>query len=111
MSEVALSEALSSHYDISVLNEPFLLACSRLSKNEELAAIVADEEKLKAYLPGRSIIDPILDFDVKFPTPAYFCLYLKGVAATSLFHLFKPEGPSGRSPLNRRQGDLSNTRA
>ena len=79
MSEVALSEALSSHYDISVLNEPFLLACSRLSKNDELAAIVADEEKLKAYLPGRSIIDPILDFDVKFPTPAYFVSTLKAL--------------------------------
>ena len=40
MSEVALEEALATHYDISVLNEPFLLACSRLTKNEELAAIV-----------------------------------------------------------------------
>ena len=79
MSEVTLEEALSSHYDISVLNEPFLLACSRLSKNEELVAIASDDEKMKAYLPGRSIIDPVLDFDVKFPTPAYFVATLRAL--------------------------------
>ena len=37
----------------------------------------ADDEKLKAYLPGRSVIDPIIDFGVKFPTPAYFVSTLK----------------------------------
>ena len=38
-----LFDALRYHYDVSVLTEPFLMACARLTKNSELQAIVADE--------------------------------------------------------------------
>ena len=76
-SEGSLYDALRFHYDISVLTGPFLVACARLTKDEELAAIVADEEKVKAYLPGRGLIDPILDFGVKFPTTEYLIAPLK----------------------------------
>ncbi|HAV13376.1 MAG TPA: sulfite reductase subunit alpha [Opitutae bacterium] len=74
-----LFEALRFHYDVSVLTEPFLLACGRLTKNEELRAILADDEQRKAYLSGRGLVDPIVDFDVKFPTTEYLVAPLKAL--------------------------------
>jgi sulfite reductase (NADPH) flavoprotein alpha-component len=75
--DAQLIDALRFHYDISVLTEPFLLACGRLSKNAELRAIVADEAKRKAYIAGRGLVDPIVDFEVKFPTTEYLVAPLK----------------------------------
>lgn len=72
-----LFDALRYHYDVSVLTEPFLLACARLSKDAELKEIVADEAKRKAYLAGRSLVDPIVDYSVKFPTTEYLVAPLK----------------------------------
>lgn len=74
-------DALRFHYDISVLTEPFLLACSRLTNNTELREIVADEAKRKAYIAGRGLVDPIIDFDVKFPTTEYLVAPLKQLSA------------------------------
>lgn len=76
-SEGTLYDALRHYYDIGVLTEAFLIACSRLTKNEELAAIVSDEAKIKDYLPGRGLVDPIVDFGVKFPTTEYLIAPLK----------------------------------
>ncbi|MEM8867866.1 MAG: sulfite reductase subunit alpha, partial [Verrucomicrobiota bacterium] len=75
--EGPLFDALRYHYDISILTEAFLLACARLTKNEELAEIVADEAMVKEYLSGRGLVDPIVDFDVKFPTTEYLIAPLK----------------------------------
>ncbi len=76
-STVNLMEALRFHYDICGLPEAFLKACARLTKNEELQAIVADETQIKAYSNGRGVVDPIVDFEVKFPTAEYFVASLK----------------------------------
>jgi len=76
-SEGPLFDALRYHYDIGILTEPFLRACARLSKHEELQGMVADEEQLKAYLPGRGLVDPIVDFGIKFPTTEYLIAPLK----------------------------------
>jgi len=76
-----LFDALRFHYDVSVLTEPFLLACARLTKNEELKSIVQDEAKLKSYLVGRGLVDPIVDFEVKFPTTEYLVAPLKQLNA------------------------------
>jgi sulfite reductase (NADPH) flavoprotein alpha-component len=70
-------DALRFHYDVSVLTEPFLLACSRLTKHAELRAIVADDATRKAYIAGRGLVDPIVEFDVKFPTTEYLVAPLK----------------------------------
>ena len=75
--DAQLFEALRFHYDVSVLSEPFLIACARLTKNAELQSIVADEAKRKAYIAGRGLVDPIVDFDVKFPTTEYLVAPLK----------------------------------
>lgn len=74
-----LFDALRYHYDISVLTEPFLLACARLTRNESLQAIVADESGRKAYLEGRGLVDPITDFGVKFPTTEYLVAPLRAL--------------------------------
>lgn len=76
-----LFDALRFHYDVSVLTEPFLLACGRLTKNPELQEIVGDEAKRKAYIAGRGLVDPIADFDVKFPTTEYLVAPLKQLNA------------------------------
>jgi sulfite reductase (NADPH) flavoprotein alpha-component len=76
-----LFEALRFHYDVSVLTVPFLMACARLSKHPELKAIAADEAKCKAYIVGRGLVDPIVDFDVKFPTTEYLVAPLKALNA------------------------------
>lgn len=79
--DLQLFEALRFHYDISVLTSPFLLACARLSQNPELKEIAADEAKRKAYMVGRGLVDPIVDFDVKFPTTEYLVAPLKSLSA------------------------------
>ncbi len=76
-SEGPLFEALRHHYDISVLTESFLRACARLSTHPDLRAIVADEARLADYLPGRGLVDPIIDHGVKFPTTEYLIAPLK----------------------------------
>jgi sulfite reductase (NADPH) flavoprotein alpha-component len=74
-----LFDALRFHYDVSVLTSPFLLACARLTKSAELQEIVADEATIKAYIAGRGLVDPIVDFDVKFPTTEYLIAPLKAL--------------------------------
>ena len=76
-----LFEALRFHYDVSVLTIPFLMACARLSQHLELKAIAADEAKSKAYIAGRGLVDPIVDFEVKFPTTEYLVAPLKALNA------------------------------
>jgi sulfite reductase (NADPH) flavoprotein alpha-component len=79
MEDQQLFDALRYHYDVSLLTEAFLLACARLTKHPELKAIIADETKRKAYMAGRSLVDPILDFEVKFPTTEYLVAPLKAL--------------------------------
>ncbi|MGJ8640425.1 MAG: diflavin oxidoreductase [Opitutaceae bacterium] len=74
-----LFDALRFHYDVSVLTEPFLIACGRLTKNPELKEIIADDEKRKRYISGRGLVDPIVDFGVKFPTTEYLVAPLKSL--------------------------------
>ncbi|MGB0334592.1 MAG: diflavin oxidoreductase [Opitutales bacterium] len=77
--DLPVFEALRFHYDVSVLTEAFLLACARLTKNEELHSIVSDESKREEYLSGRGLVDPIIDFGVKFPTTEYLVAPLKSL--------------------------------
>ncbi|RXT07894.1 assimilatory sulfite reductase (NADPH) flavoprotein subunit [Ammoniphilus sp. CFH 90114] len=60
----ALKEALTSHFEITVLTKPLLQqAASFLSKDEAKELIAAgNEDKLKAYLQGRDLLDLIRDY-------------------------------------------------
>lgn len=72
-----LFEALKESYDISTLTPAFVLACARLTKSPELKDIVSDDAKIAAYIEGRQLIDPIVDFGVIFPTTEYLVAPLK----------------------------------
>ncbi|MDQ0220517.1 assimilatory sulfite reductase (NADPH) flavoprotein subunit [Peribacillus cavernae] len=59
-----LKEALISHFEITVLTKPFLEKAVQLSTNEDLRELLSpgNEEKLKAYLEGRDLLDLVRDF-------------------------------------------------
>lgn len=59
-----LKEALLSHFEITVLTKPLLEKAAQFSANEELRELLSpgNEEKLKAYLEGRDLLDLIRGF-------------------------------------------------
>jgi sulfite reductase (NADPH) flavoprotein alpha-component len=59
-----LKEALISNFEITNLTKPLLEQASQLIKNEELQELLSpgNEEKVKAYLDGRDLLDLIKDF-------------------------------------------------
>ncbi|WP_144493321.1 assimilatory sulfite reductase (NADPH) flavoprotein subunit [Bacillus pumilus] len=59
-----LKEALTSHFEITVLTKPLLQKLADLTKNEALHALLKEgnEEKLKAYIAGRDLVDASRDF-------------------------------------------------
>ncbi|UPT59129.1 assimilatory sulfite reductase (NADPH) flavoprotein subunit [Geobacillus thermoleovorans] len=60
----SLREALTSHFEITVLTKALLQKLATLSKNSELQALVApgNEAKLKEYAKGRDLLDAFRDF-------------------------------------------------
>ncbi|MEW9670142.1 assimilatory sulfite reductase (NADPH) flavoprotein subunit [Ammoniphilus sp. 3BR4] len=61
---LSLKEALLSHFEITVLTKPLLQQAAELSKNEDLRELLSpgNEERVKAYLAGRDLIDLVRDF-------------------------------------------------
>jgi sulfite reductase (NADPH) flavoprotein alpha-component len=59
-----LKEALISHFEITVLTKPLLEQAAQLSANEDLRELLSpgNEEKVKAYLEGRDLLDLVRDF-------------------------------------------------
>lgn len=59
-----LKEAFTSYYEITLLTKPFLKKVAELSNNESVKELVApgNEEKVKAYIDGRDLVDLIRDF-------------------------------------------------
>jgi sulfite reductase (NADPH) flavoprotein alpha-component len=57
---IALSEVLTQHKEITVLNRPFLEAVA--PEHENLQRIVADRDKLAEYFNTRQLIDVIGDY-------------------------------------------------
>ncbi len=59
-----LKEALISYYEITVLTKPLLEKVVQLTANEDLREFLSpgNEEKVKAYLEGRDLLDLIRDF-------------------------------------------------
>ncbi|GGH77823.1 sulfite reductase (NADPH) flavoprotein alpha-component [Pullulanibacillus pueri] len=62
--EVPLRIALLSHYEITILTKPLMEKAAQLSSNGQLKALVApgNEEKLKAYIDGRDLLDLLHDY-------------------------------------------------
>ncbi|MCY8506762.1 assimilatory sulfite reductase (NADPH) flavoprotein subunit [Bacillus atrophaeus] len=59
-----LKEALISHFEITVLTKPLLQQAAQLSAGEDLRELLSpgNEEKAKAYLEGRDVLDLVRDF-------------------------------------------------
>ncbi|WP_189027617.1 assimilatory sulfite reductase (NADPH) flavoprotein subunit [Paenibacillus albidus] len=62
--EGPLHEALSHHYEITVLTKPLLEQAAPLSSNGKLSELLAPErqQELKDYIQGRDLLDLIQDF-------------------------------------------------
>lgn len=60
----SLRDALLSYYEITVLTKPLLVKVGQLSANEKLNELLSagNEEKVKAYLTGRDLLDLVRDF-------------------------------------------------
>ncbi|TYS31122.1 assimilatory sulfite reductase (NADPH) flavoprotein subunit [Bacillus pumilus] len=78
-----LKEAFTSHFEITVLTKPLLQKMADLTKNEALHALLEEgnEEKLKAYVAGRDLVDAASDFGPFEGTAADFTAILRKIPA------------------------------
>ncbi|MEK4504653.1 assimilatory sulfite reductase (NADPH) flavoprotein subunit [Bacillus sp. FSL K6-2431] len=78
-----LKEALTSHFEITVLTKPLLQKLADLTKSEALHALLEEgnEEKLKAYLAGRDLVDAARNFGPFEGTAADFTAILRKIPA------------------------------
>jgi sulfite reductase (NADPH) flavoprotein alpha-component len=61
---MALKEALSTHFELTLLTKKILQQAAELTENEELKKLVAPENvvDLKGYIEGRDLLDLLHDF-------------------------------------------------
>ncbi len=68
----SLRDALTNFYEITTLTRPFLRAYAEFADSKQLDSLLADSEKLTAWLHGREIIDALTTWPVKgLPLPAF----------------------------------------
>lgn len=77
----SFKEALTSYFEITVLTKPLLEKAAELSTNAELKELLApgSEERLKAYIEGRDLIDFVRDFGLWAGTPQEFVSILRKI--------------------------------
>lgn len=78
-----LKDALTSHFEITVLTKPLLQKIAELTKSESLHALLEEgnEEKLKEYIAGRDLVDAARDFGPFDGTAADFTSILRKIPA------------------------------
>lgn len=57
-----LIDALTTHFEITLLTKKILQQAAELTDNEELKALVSDANRLKEYCNGRDLLDMLRDF-------------------------------------------------
>jgi sulfite reductase (NADPH) flavoprotein alpha-component len=79
----ALRDALISYYEITVLTKPLLKQFAETTSNAELTELVGEgqEQKLKAYLNGRDLIDLVKDYSLKGLSAQSFVSLLRKIPA------------------------------
>ncbi|MGO4538280.1 assimilatory sulfite reductase (NADPH) flavoprotein subunit [Paenibacillus sp. 2TAB19] len=79
----ALRDALISYYEITVLTKPLLKQFAETTSNAELTELVGEgqEQKLKAYLNGRDLIDLVKDYSLKGLSTQSFVSLLRKIPA------------------------------
>ena len=82
-----LKEALSSQFEITAVTKSLLKQAAQLSANEALQELVAagNEEKVKAYMAGRDLLDLVRDFGPWTVSAQEFTAILAQNASSSLF--------------------------
>lgn len=78
---VTLKEALTSHFEITVLTKPLVEKAAKLSGNEELHQLALDSSRLKSYIDGRDLIDLVRDFKPWSSSAQEFVTILRKVPA------------------------------
>ncbi|MGP4059782.1 assimilatory sulfite reductase (NADPH) flavoprotein subunit [Halobacillus sp. H74] len=58
----ALREALTSHFEITVLSKPLLEKLSTLTSNQKLTELLESRERLNEYVHGRDLLDVVRDY-------------------------------------------------
>ncbi len=78
-----LKDALTSHFEITVLTKPLLQKIAELTKSESLHTLLEEgnEEKLKEYIAGRDLVDAARDFGPFEGTAADFTSILRKIPA------------------------------
>jgi len=78
-----LKEALTSHFEITVLTKPLLQKIAALTKSESLHALLEEgnEGKLKEYIAGRDLVDAARDFGPFEGTAGDFTSILRKIPA------------------------------
>ncbi|MDQ1146178.1 sulfite reductase (NADPH) flavoprotein alpha-component [Bacillus sp. SORGH_AS 510] len=61
---LSLEKALTAYFEITVVTKPFLEKVAKLTNNVDLKELLAtgNEDKLKAYIQGRDLLDFVNDF-------------------------------------------------
>lgn len=79
----ALRDALISYYEITVLTKPLLKQFAETTSNAELTELVGEgqEQKLKAYMKGRDLIDLVKDYSLKGLSAQSFVSLLRKIPA------------------------------
>ncbi len=80
--EMPLREALTRHYEITLLSKQLLKQAAAFSRDGLQDLVQADaNEKLKAYTRGRDLLDLIRDFSIKGIPPREFVPMLRKLPA------------------------------
>ncbi|MFJ8246429.1 assimilatory sulfite reductase (NADPH) flavoprotein subunit [Peribacillus asahii] len=78
-----LKDALTSYFEITVLTKPLLGQVAEISADEDLHELVSpgNEEKVKAYLEGRDLLDVVRDFNLSGIPAQKFISILRKIPA------------------------------
>lgn len=71
-SVMSLGSALASFYDITTLTKNILEKYNQFAESKKIDRLLAEPDKLKAYIEGRQIVDMLEDFPVKSLTAQEF---------------------------------------
>ena len=74
--KIPVKEALKHHYEITILTRDIISKYSAKTRNKKVKAILADEQKLEAYLYGHDVLDLLHEFPERL-TPLEFLELLR----------------------------------
>ncbi|MFK7692368.1 assimilatory sulfite reductase (NADPH) flavoprotein subunit [Paenibacillus sp. HJGM_3] len=103
--EVPLKEALTSHYEITVLTKPLLEQAAELAPHSGLGELLAPgrEQELREYLKGRDLLDLVQDYDLVGVSAQLFVAILRKLPARLYSIASSPKAYPGEVHLTIRK--------